>query len=205
MPLFGFKNRITATIRLQAESPWAGNVRWAIVAPHPDMTDSDLHLGLFCYFYVRALNLAERESATAVHRVASSLARRLVRDEAMASLLSRIPDPLADAAPLVAEDEAERLSSFVITVAFGIADNGLSPGAVHMKKSSWRVLFPPASTLLIIRDLTQRFDDSDRTRLALCLSTMAQEYERRGDVHVGGREASVADPALRAVGVWKRG
>ena len=205
MPLIGFKERITATIRLQPDSPWAGNVRWAIVAAHPDMTDSDLYLGLFCYFYVRALNLADREPASAVHRVAVALARRLLRDEAVASLLSRIPDPLEDAAPLVAEDEMERLSSLVIAVSFGIANNGFSPGTVHMKKSSWRVLFPPASTLLLIRDLTQRFGESDRKRLALCVSTMAQEYERRGDLHVGGREAGVADPALRAAGVWKRG
>lgn len=205
MPLFGFKERVRATVRMQTEHPFAGNVRLVIVNPHPDMSEADLLIGLCSYFYVRALNMAEREPAQLVHKLAMHFVRRLERSAAQTTNAATLPDALGDLAPLVASDAVANGDALELTIALGIANNGMSPGTIHVKKNSWRTLFQPTAVLLMLRDLGERLGAEDQARLALALRGIAQEYERRGDVHGGISEAAVADPGLVAAGVWKHG
>lgn len=210
MPLFAFTERVRANLRMQTVRPFGGNLSWEVVKAHPYMSEADLEIALCSYFYVRALNVAEREPAHAAHRLAKLLVRRLERDDAEAALAAKLPDALVDVTPRVSPDALAGVDVFKLTISLGVANNGMGPATVHLKKDNWRRLIAtgpllPLSVVLMVRDLSERLPLADRRRLAVALGGIATEYERRGDVHVGTREAAVADPGLVAAGVWKRG
>ena len=204
VPPIGFKERIRATIDVETRSPWSGRVVWELLTPHEDMSESDLQLGLVAYFYVRLMNVVDEQRAAAVHAVIARFSRRIGVEHN--GLLERVPalDAFRDVAPLLGPDTMKSLDPLRITVSLGIAHNGLSPGTAHVKKNSWRRPFEPMAAMVLVKDLAQRLD-SERGRLAELLAMLAEDYERRGTMHVGLAEASVADPALTAIGVWKRG